>query len=145
MLKKLLFSISIILALTACKAQKPAYLFTYFKGNGEDGLHLAYSNDALNWKSLNDDKSILTPEVGEQKLMRDPAVIKGGDGLFHMVWTTGWTEHGIGYASSKDLINWSEQELIPVMEHEETARNCWAPEITYDAQNDEYMIYWAVF
>ena len=27
----------------------PCYLFSYFKGNGEDGLHLAYSNDGLKW------------------------------------------------------------------------------------------------
>ncbi|MFI8378874.1 glycoside hydrolase family 43 protein [Leeuwenhoekiella sp. NPDC079379] len=143
MIKKILFVLIIATAFTSCKAQEPAYLFTYFKGNGEDGLHLAYSTDALNWKSLNNDKSILTPEVGEQKLMRDPAVILGGDGNYHMVWTTGWTERGIGYASSEDLVNWSEQQLIPVMQHEETARNCWAPEITYDAKNDQYMIYWA--
>ncbi|WP_405325966.1 glycoside hydrolase family 43 protein [Leeuwenhoekiella sp. LLG6367-2.1] len=139
-----LFTLSfILLFLFSCKAQESAYLFTYFKGNGEDGLHLAYSTDALHWESLNLDESILTPEIGEQKLMRDPAVILGGDGKYHMVWTTGWTERGIGYASSKDLINWSEQQLIPVMQHEENARNCWAPEITYDAKNEEYMIYWA--
>jgi len=139
-----LFTLSfILLFFLSCKAQESAYLFTYFKGNGEDGLHLAYSTDALHWESLNMDESILTPEIGEQKLMRDPAVILGGDGKYHMVWTTGWTERGIGYASSKDLINWSEQQLIPVMQHEENARNCWAPEITYDAKNEEYMIYWA--
>ena len=26
-------------------------LFSYFKGNGEDGLHLAYSRDGLQWKA----------------------------------------------------------------------------------------------
>ena len=102
MLKNLSICLILALAFTSCKAQDPAYIFTYFKGNGEDGLHLAYSTDALHWQSLNDDQSILTPEVGEQKLMRDPAVIKGGDGIYHMVWTTGWTERGIGYASSKE-------------------------------------------
>lgn len=143
MVKNLFVFLLIALACFSCKAQERAYIFTYFKGNGEDGLHLAYSTDALNWKALNNDEPILTPKVGEQKLMRDPAVIKGGDGNYHMVWTTGWTERGIGYATSKDLVNWSEQQLIPVMQHEDTARNCWAPEITYDTQNDEYMIYWA--
>ena len=128
---------------TSCNAQKEVFLFSYFKGNGEDGLHYAYSKDGLKWETLNNDVSLLTPEVGEQKLMRDPCIIKGGDGKYHMVWTTGWTERGIGYASSEDLINWSQQELIPVMKGEETARNCWAPEITYDEKNDEYMIYWA--
>ena len=29
-------------------------LFSYFTGNGEDGLHLAYSHDGLTWETLND-------------------------------------------------------------------------------------------
>ncbi|AWK06333.1 beta-galactosidase [Flavobacterium crocinum] len=120
-----------------------AYVFTYFKGNGEDGLHLAYSEDGYKWNSLKNDTSFLTPEVGKDKLMRDPCVIKGGDGLYHMVWTVSWTDKGIGYASSKDLIHWSKQEFIPVMMHEEKTRNTWAPEITYDEKSKDYMIYWA--
>ncbi|WP_281337420.1 prolyl oligopeptidase family serine peptidase [Flavobacterium eburneipallidum] len=119
------------------------YVFTYFKGNGEDGLHMAYSEDGYKWETLKKDASFLTPEVGKDKLMRDPCVIKGGDGLYHMVWTVSWTDKGIGYASSKDLIHWSKQEFIPVMAHEENARNTWAPEITYDEKSKEYMIYWA--
>ena len=119
------------------------YVFTYFKGNGEDGLHLAYSEDGYKWNTLKNDTSFLTPEVGKDKLMRDPCVIKGGDGLYHMVWTVSWTDKGIGYASSKDLIHWSKQEFIPVMAHEEKTRNTWAPEITYDEKSKTYMIYWA--
>lgn len=119
------------------------YVFTYFKGNSEDGLHLAYSEDGYKWEPLKNDTSFLTPEVGKDKLMRDPCVIKGGDGLYHMVWTVSWTDKGIGYASSKDLIHWSKQEFIPVMAHEEKTRNTWAPEITYDQKSKKYMIYWA--
>ena len=123
--------------------KEPALLFSYFKGNGEDGLHFAHSEDGYVWRALNDDESFLKPELGNEKLMRDPNIIKGGDGKYHMVWTVGWTEKGIGYASSEDLVNWSEQKFIPVMEHEENARNTWAPEITYDPDSEEYMIYWA--
>jgi len=75
--------------------------------------------------------------------MRDPCIVKGGDGKYHMVWTVSWTDKGIGYACSKDLIHWSKQKFIPVMAHEEGTRNTWAPEITYDEKNKEYMIYWA--
>lgn len=124
-------------------AQKSAYVFSYFKGNGEDGLHLALSEDGYNWKALKSDSSFLKPVLSKDKLMRDPCIIKGGDGLFHMVWTVSWTAKGIGYASSPDLVNWSEQKYIPVMEHEDGSRNSWAPEITYDKKNKEYMIYWA--
>jgi hypothetical protein len=127
----------------SCRQEKTVYLFSYFKNNGEDGLHLACSADGYHWEMLNNGNSFLTPELSRDKLMRDPCIIRGGNGLFHLVWTISWTESGIGYASSKDLIHWSEQKLIPVMAHETGVRNCWAPEITYDPENNEYMIYWA--
>jgi hypothetical protein len=120
-----------------------AYLFSYFKGNGEDGLHLAYSYDGLTWKTLNSDKSFLTPVVGVSKLMRDPCIIQTNDGTFHMVWTAGWTERGIGYASSKDLIHWSEQKYLEVMAKEPTAKNTWAPEIVYDEKEKQFLIFWS--
>jgi hypothetical protein len=119
------------------------YMFSYFKDNGQDGLHLAYSMDGFTWFALKDDSSVLKPAVAKDKLMRDPCIIRGADMKFHMVWTVSWNDGGIGYASSPDLIHWSEQQFIPVMKDEPTARNCWAPEIFYDAGNKEYMIYWA--
>ena len=123
-------------------AQDEVYLFSYFKGNG-DGLHLAYSTDGYNWQALKNDSIFLKPTAGNDKLMRDPCIIRGADGKFHMVWTVSWNEKGLGYASSEDLIHWSEQQFIPVMAHEPNARNTWAPEITYDPRKKEYMIYWA--
>jgi len=123
--------------------EEEVFLFSYFKNNGEDGLHLAYSYDGLKWKALNDDKSFLTPELSKDKLMRDPCIIKGPDGKFHMVWTVSWEEKGIGYANSTDLINWSEQQFIPVMQHEESTQNSWAPELFYDEVKQQYLIFWA--
>lgn len=99
--------------------------------------------DGYNWKALKNDSSFLKPTAGKDKLMRDPCIIRGADGLFHMVWTVSWNEQSIGYASSADLIHWSAQRDIPVMAHEPGTRNCWAPEITYDAKSKQYMIYWA--
>ena len=119
------------------------YMFSYFKNNGEDGLHLAYSNDGFTWLALKHDSSFITPTVSKDKLMRDPCIIRGADGLFHMVWTVSWKDRGIGHATSPDLIHWSEQQYVPVMEQEPTALNCWAPEIIYNKQSKEYMIYWA--
>lgn len=119
------------------------HMFAYFKQNGEDGLHLAFSHDGYTWNALKGDSSFLTPTAGKDKLMRDPCIIRGADGRFHMVWTVSWNEQSIGYASSADLIHWSPQQDIPVMTHEPTARNCWAPEITYDPVKREYVIYWA--
>jgi hypothetical protein len=141
-----LFMIGFLLA-EAALAQKNSndvvYLFSYFKGNGEDGLHLAASTDGYAWQALKSDSSFLTPTAGNDKLMRDPCIVQGPDGTFHMVWTVSWNEKGIGYASSTDLIHWSTQRYVPVMEHEPGARNCWAPEIFYDAASKQFVIYWA--
>ncbi len=122
--------------------EQNAFLFSYFRGNGETGLHLAWSRDGLNWTPLNEGRPMLAPQVGG-RLMRDPCITEGPDGRFHMVWTSGWWERSIGVAHSDDLINWSEQKLIPVMEHEETALNSWAPEILYDPVEETFLIHWA--
>jgi beta-xylosidase len=124
-----------------CNEQKKVYLFTSFRGNGEDGLHLAYSYDGYHWTDL--EKVFLRPQVGVSKLMRDPCLIQCPDGTFHMVWTAGWWEKGIGYASSRDLITWSKQKYIEVMVHEPQAKNCWAPEVFYSEAETQFLIFWA--
>jgi len=143
MKKGLLSIITLLITITTYAQQKEIYLFSYFKNNGQDGLHLAYSEDGLKWQALKGDSSFLKPMVSKDKIMRDPCIIRGADGLFHMVWTDSWTDRGIGYANSKDLIHWSEQTQLMVMEKESTAQNCWAPEITYDDATKTYMLYWA--
>ncbi|MCP1381936.1 glycoside hydrolase family 43 protein [Runella salmonicolor] len=124
-------------------AQKEAYLFSYFIKNGEDGLHFAYSTDGLTWQALKGGTSFLQPLIGKDKLMRDPCIYQDKNGTFHMVWTSGWWDKIVGYASSKDLVNWSEQKVISVMEHEPTAKNSWAPEIAYDKKTNLFLIFWA--
>src|SRR4051812_19425844 len=100
----LLAAILLEASLTSASAVQPAlgYLFTYFTKNGEDGLHLAWSADGYRWEKLNNGQSYLPPKVGTSKLMRDPCVVRGPDGTYHMVWTSGWNENNIGYASTKD-------------------------------------------
>lgn len=143
-MKRFLLFFFLLLCVAFSFAQQDSlYVFAYFKNNGQDGLHLAYSKDGFNWSALKKDSSFLQPTVSKDKLMRDPCIIRGADGLFHMVWTVSWNDRGIGYANSKDLVNWSEQQFIPVMMQEDSARNCWAPEITYDVKKKQYMIYWA--
>ena len=67
------------------KGKDTVLMFCYFINNGEDGLHLAYSRDGYKWATLNHEGSILRPFAGHDRLMRDPCIIKGPDGLFHMV------------------------------------------------------------
>lgn len=126
----------------SCKPQKEVYIFTSFREPATDGLRMLYSEDGYHWDSL--EGVFLKPKVGESKLMRDPSIERGPDGTFHLVWTTGWRgDQGFGYASSKDLVNWSEQKFIGVMEHEPSTVNVWAPELFYDEEEDRFIIIWA--
>lgn len=121
------------------------FLFTSFRGNGEDGLHLALSTNGYHWAALKGGRSFLKPEVGG-KLMRDPCLAQGPDGVFHLVWTTSWTAQSgkvFGYASSTNLVDWSAQRAIEVMENEPATRNVWAPEIFYDRARRQWLIFWS--
>jgi len=126
--------------LTSCAKQ--GYLFTSFHEPATEGLRLLYSYDAYHWTDLN--QTFLKPTVGTQKVLRDPSMVQGPDGTFHLVWTCSWKgDKGFGYAHSKDLIHWSEQKFIPVMESEPKTVNVWAPELFYDEENKQYIIIWA--
>lgn len=109
-----------------------------------NGLHLAVSPDGLKWQVINDDKSVLKPTVGE--VFRDPSIARDEDGTWHLVWTIAWgcaQNKGIGYACSKDLIQWSEQRIIPVMANEPKTEFIWAPELFWDSQSGEWIIHWS--
>jgi hypothetical protein len=125
-----------------------SYLFTSFRRNGETGVFFALSHDGRQWTPLNGNQPWLKPgEPG--MLMRDPWLGQGPDGVWHMVWTWGWTVKDmggklkIGYASSKDLIHWSPQRALAVMENEPAALNLWAPEAVWDAARKEWIVFWA--
>lgn len=122
------------------------FIFTSFRGNGEDGLYLALSTNGYRWRALKGDRPFLKPEKMGGGLMRDPCLAQGPDGTFHMVWSSGWTtDKGrvIGYANSKDLIHWSPQRAIRLMENEPAVRNLWAPEIFYDRPAARWLIFWS--
>lgn len=118
------------------------YILSYFTGGGENGLQLAFSLNGYRWDPLNRGTPVIKPEVGG-KLMRDPRIARGPDGTFHMVWTEAWYTNGIGYASSTDLVHWSEQQSLPVMASFPDARNCWAPDVFWDVANQQFLICWA--
>ncbi|NCI48181.1 glycoside hydrolase family 43 protein [Sediminibacterium sp. WSJ-3] len=103
---------------------------------------MLYSYDGYRWRDF--DTVFLRPHTGGRQVLRDPSMVQGPDGVFHLVWTSSWRgDKGFGYASSKDLLHWSEQRLIPVMQHEPTTVNVWAPELFYDDEAGRYIIVWA--
>ena len=139
--KQIVLIMGILFSLVACRPAKDAYLFTSFHEPANEGLRLLYSYDGYAWNDLN--KIFIAPQVGS-KVMRDPSMIQSRDGNFHLVWTSGWKEDkGFGYATSKDLVHWSEQKFIPVRQHEDSVVNVWAPEIFNDMEKDQFIIVWA--
>jgi hypothetical protein len=118
------------------------FLFSYFTGNGEDGLHFARSEDGTRWRRVAGGRSFLAPAVGS-RLMRDPSIARGPDGQYHMVWTTGWWDHGFGVAHSRDLRTWSAQAFVRVLEDTPGVQNVWAPEIHHDGRTGRYLIVWS--
>jgi len=117
------------------------FLFSSFAGE-RDGLLLAWSEDLYNWSQIPGPH--LLPETGD-RVMRDPFISRGPDGRFHMVWTTGWGRRDIGYASTRDLLHFSRQRLVPVMAGKDKAKNCWAPKIFYDQAAKHWQIIWSTW
>lgn len=134
--------LQIVLVMLLASCSNKVYLFTSFHEPANEGLRLLHSKDGYHWQT--DDSIYLKPAIGKDKIMRDPSMLQGPDGTFHLVWTTEWKDgNGFGYASSKDLKHWSESQYIPVMQHEPTVRNVWAPELFYNEEKQEYIIVFA--
>jgi hypothetical protein len=131
--------LTIILAVSA--TDKKVYISTSFHEPATDGLRFIYSHDGWSWQAI--DGVWLKPEVGNQRVMRDPSIIRTPDGMFHLVWTSSWRgDRGFGYACSKDLVHWSGQRFIEVMT-DTTTVNVWAPELFWDDVKQQAIIIWA--
>ena len=143
MLNKLCrYSLLAVVTIVFFSCNRKGYLFTSFHEPADAGLRMLYSYDGKKWTDI--DTVLLKPAVGKQKVMRDPSMVQGPDGVFHLVWTSSWKgDKGFGYSSSKDLLHWTEQRFIPVMEYEPATVNVWAPELFYDSDNKDFIIIWA--
>ena len=120
---------------------KDIYVSTSFHEPATEGLRFIYSRDGIRWDSIQG--VFLRPMVGQQKVMRDPSIVRGPDGTFHLVWTSSWRgDRGFGYSSSKDLIHWTPQRFIETG-MDTTTVNTWAPELFYDDVKRQYLIIWA--
>ena len=126
---------SLLLAATllvACgqQAEKELYVSTSFHEPATDGLRFIYSEDGVHWDSI--PGVWLAPNVGSQKVMRDPSIIRTPDGIYRMVWTSSWRgDRGFGFSSSQDLQHWTPQQFVEVMKDTSTV-NVWAPELFWD-------------
>jgi sucrose-6-phosphate hydrolase SacC (GH32 family) len=134
----------VLLLLAAAMAAQAAdpVVFAFFRSNGETGVFLAGSQDGLEWKELNGGKAVILPPE-KDALMRDPFLVRGPDGRFHLIWTWSWTAPFIGYSSSGDLLHWAPVTKIPVFAGVAGVRNVWAPEMVWDRQRKHWLIFWA--
>jgi hypothetical protein len=120
------------------------YLATYFLGNGEAGMYFAVSDDGYRFQPIVEPNvAVVRPQIGRDKLMRDPCLTQGPDGRWHLVWTTGWWDRIVGVASAPNLTDWGEQVAVPAMIAYPDAVNAWAPEITWDDETGEFVIFWS--
>lgn len=135
---------SLIIAISTAALADDWFLQASHAGSEVAGPRFLVSADGLDWKTVNGDESMLKPTL--PGVFRDASIARGKDGTYHMVWTIAWNTRdnkGIGYAHSKDLIHWSEQRIIPVMENEPKTEFVWAPEICWNDQEEKWLIHWA--
>ncbi|MGM9550911.1 MAG: family 43 glycosylhydrolase [Clostridia bacterium] len=137
---------------------KVGYIYAYFRGsvNGEkevQQIHLAISDDGLNWRDLNGNFPVIESKMGTKGL-RDPYLIRSYEGdKFYLLATDldanggDWTQYGENGSrylmiwESDDLLNWSEQRMVKVSD--ENMGCTWAPEAIYDEENKNYLVYWS--
>ena len=122
-------------------------LFTYFRNNGKDGVHLAMTTNGVDFYALNNDQPIFKPpQWPGQNLTRDASILYHG-GKFRMVWTSEWKGRVFGYSESEDLVQWGEPRQVmpfpPELPAEDQPDNIWAPEIHFDPLKDDYFILFA--
>jgi hypothetical protein len=119
------------------------WVFAYFKEPGTQGIYLSLSRDGYTFTPLNDGQPWLKPsEPGE--IMRDVFLTRDPNGQsFRMVWTWGWHGHSLGTASSDDLMSWTPQQEVPIMQDFATVRQVWAPETYWDAKAKQWLVLWS--
>ncbi len=121
------------------KAPKVAYLVSYMKGSDETHMYYGLSEDGCKFHVINGGKPVLAASF-DDKLIRDPMLIRDKKGVYHLVATVSWKNRPFTVWDSTDLIHWTNERLVDVAP--EGATKTWAPEFTYDEENDVYFVHW---
>lgn len=114
---------------------------TYFRTPAE-ALHLALSEDGLNWRALNSNRPVWRASIGSQNV-RDPFILRDETGIYRLFATNGWSADSILLADSRDCVSWENERLVPVMQGVAGVRNCWAPECFWDEDEGYYRAIWS--
>ncbi|MEE1321150.1 MAG: glycoside hydrolase family 43 protein [Acutalibacteraceae bacterium] len=137
------------------------YIFAHFKekitSDGEQ-VYFAVSPDGYNWEQLNGGNPVLESKIS-MKGCRDIELVRLKKGGFVILTTdesisyrlddelkVDWSivnktgSHGFCFWRSDDLINFSEQKILPLGRDDFGCM--WAPEVFYDETEEEYLIHW---
>ncbi len=134
-----------------------AYVFCYFVGNEPDQqtIHLAVSTDGYNFKALNNNEAVIDQQLGTG-CVRDPYIFsakdENGKDCYYIVATDmdamlGWTSnHAIVFWKSYDLVNWEDEYILDIRDFEgwEGCNRAWAPQVIWDDEAQQYMVYLAL-
>ena len=146
---------------TAKKLEKTenvkGYLFVHFRGerrNEYEQIFFSISRDGLKWNTVNQGKSVLQSELGERGV-RDPFIIRnpvtdkiyiiatdlciGLNGNWGRAQSSG--SKAIIIWESDDMVNWSAPRRVEIAS--EDAGCTWAPEAFWDAEKEEFFVFWA--
>lgn len=153
-----LFLLAAGAAAQAAEQSAPAgFLFVTFRSEGEELAEQVYfgvSDDGRRWSALNDSQPVLVSELGERGV-RDPYLIRRPDGEgFYLIATDLSTHlngdwgravragsHAIIIWETQNLVDWSEPRRVEVAPND--AGCTWAPEAIYDAEQGDYLVFWA--
>lgn len=156
----LLATICIVANIKAQNKSFEAYLFAYFEGaadsrKNEEQLRFAISEDAINWKALNNNAPILNSnDISQSGGIRDPHILRGKNNDFYLVATdmstaaNGWKENpGIVLLKSNNLIDWTHGTINLSKDYHEKFSDAywvWAPQTIYDPEVKKYLIYFTL-
>jgi hypothetical protein len=117
------------------------WLFVGSKKNGETGIYMAISKDGYNWAYVSEGKPVIRQSEHDE-LMLDPFVERAPDGTFRMVWTWSATSPAIGYATSNDLLHWTQNRKLPLTASVPGALTATSPSLYYRESKKDWLILW---
>ena len=160
---------------TYVDSDKDKYVMTYFTGNSTEGetLHMAVSDDGLNFEALNGNQPIWdsTKLTGSEASypdnagiaasghVRDPYAFQAQDGSYYVLATDLNTENGQNWGNNSKMMVWHLDSMADLADTnpwfidtesivgdicEDGVDRAWAPEAIWDPEAGHYMLFWAV-
>jgi hypothetical protein len=146
-LSALLCAATAVIAPSAAWAANTAYVFAYFTETpnmtgANYGLHLAVSQDGVNWSPLNQNNAVVTPTAGTLGL-RDPFILRKQDGTFVILATD---LNGTDFSQNNQFLHvWDSTNLTSFTGYRRIRMHnlnthTWAPTAFWDASRGQYGI-----